>query len=68
MNGVETRAEHIDPAQAAAGWGVAEGSRVCRELHITLGRFRAAVCAASRRRSVGCSTVSRGICDYPQAY
>jgi hypothetical protein len=27
MNEAETRAEHIDPALKAAGWGVAEGSR-----------------------------------------
>jgi type I site-specific restriction endonuclease len=30
MNEAETRAEHIDPALAAAGWGVAEGSRILR--------------------------------------
>jgi type I restriction enzyme R subunit len=39
MNEAETRAEHIDPALAAAGWGVAEGSRVRREYPITLGRI-----------------------------
>jgi len=27
MNEAETRAEHIDPARAAAGWGKVEGSR-----------------------------------------
>jgi type I restriction enzyme R subunit len=27
MNEAETRAEYIDPALAAAGWGVVEGSR-----------------------------------------
>src|SRR3984893_12825796 len=37
MNEAETRAEHIDPALAAAGWGVAEGSRIQREYPITLG-------------------------------
>ncbi len=31
MNKSETRAEHIDPALAAAGWGVVEGSRIARE-------------------------------------
>lgn len=31
MNEAETRAEHIDPALKAAGWGVVEGSRVLRE-------------------------------------
>ena len=39
MNEAETRAEHIDPALAAAGWGVAEGSRVRREYPITPGRI-----------------------------
>src|SRR4051794_25713728 len=38
MNEAETRAEHIDPALKAAGWGVVEGSRVRRE-HITPGRL-----------------------------
>ena len=28
MNEAETRAEHIDPALKAAGWGVVEGSRI----------------------------------------
>ena len=40
MNEAETRAEHIDPALKAAGWGVAEGSRVLREHGITLGRLQ----------------------------
>ena len=31
MNEAETRAEHVDPALAAAGWGVVEGSRIRRE-------------------------------------
>lgn len=31
MNEAETRAEHIDPALKAAGWGVVGGSRVLRE-------------------------------------
>ena len=39
MNEAETRAQHIDPALAAAGWGVVEGSRIHREYHITLGRI-----------------------------
>ena len=38
MNEAETRAEHIDPALKAAGWGVVEGSRNLRECRITLGR------------------------------
>ncbi|HEY0379269.1 MAG TPA: DEAD/DEAH box helicase family protein [Pyrinomonadaceae bacterium] len=40
MNEAETRAEHIDPALAAAGWGVVEGSRVRREYPVTLGRLK----------------------------
>ena len=39
MNEAETRAEHIDPALAAAGWGVVEGSRILREYRITQGRL-----------------------------
>jgi type I restriction enzyme R subunit len=39
MNEAEIRAEHIDPALAAAGWGVVEGSRIRREYPITLGRL-----------------------------
>ena len=39
MNEAETRAEHIDPALKAAGWGVVEGSRVRREFSITQGRL-----------------------------
>jgi hypothetical protein len=39
MNDAETRAEHIDPALKAAGWGVVEGSKVLREYPITPGRI-----------------------------
>ncbi|MDD2308882.1 MAG: DEAD/DEAH box helicase family protein [Desulfuromonadaceae bacterium] len=39
MNEAETRAEHIDPALKAAGWGDVEGSRIRREYPITLGRI-----------------------------
>lgn len=42
MNEAETRADHIDPALTAAGWGVVEGSRVRREYPITLGRLEGA--------------------------
>jgi type I restriction enzyme, R subunit len=42
MNEAETRAEHIDPALKAAGWGVVEGSRVHREFRITEGRLQGA--------------------------
>ena len=40
MNEAETRAEHIDPALKAAGWGVVEGSRILREHGITQGRLQ----------------------------
>jgi type I restriction enzyme R subunit len=39
MNEAETRAEYIDPALQAAGWGVVEGSRIRREYEITKGRL-----------------------------
>ena len=39
MNEAETRAELIDPALKAAGWGVVDGSYIRRE-HITLGRLQ----------------------------
>src|SRR5450830_574142 len=39
MNEAETRAERIDPALKAAGWGMVDGSYVKRE-HITLGRLQ----------------------------
>ncbi|MBC8010520.1 MAG: DEAD/DEAH box helicase family protein [Burkholderiales bacterium] len=39
MNEAETRAEHIDPALKAAGWGVVEGSKILREHRITAGRI-----------------------------
>lgn len=42
MNEAETRAEHIDPALRAAGWGVVEGSRVRREYPIAPGRLEGA--------------------------
>ncbi|SDE56452.1 EcoAI/FtnUII family type I restriction enzme subunit R [Desulfuromonas thiophila] len=41
MNEADTRAELIDPALKASGWGVVEGSRVRREV-ITLGRLQGA--------------------------
>ena len=40
MNEAETRAEHVDPALKAAGWGVVDGSRILREHGITLGRLQ----------------------------
>ncbi len=39
MNEAETRAEHIDPALKAAGWGLVEGSRIRREYVIAPGRI-----------------------------
>ena len=42
MNEAETRAEHIDPALAAAGWGKVDGSRILREHNITAGRLQGA--------------------------
>jgi type I restriction enzyme, R subunit len=39
MNEAETRAELIDPALKAAGWGVVEGSKILREYRITAGRI-----------------------------
>jgi len=39
VNEAETRAEHIDPALKAAGWGVVDGSRIAREYAITPGRI-----------------------------
>jgi len=39
VNEAETRAEHIDPALKAAGWGVVESSRIRREYPITPGRI-----------------------------
>lgn len=39
MNEAETRADHIDPALKAAGWGVVEGSRIRREYAISPGRI-----------------------------
>src|SRR2546422_2327158 len=39
MNEAETRAEYIDPALKAAGWGVVAGSRIRRAHPITPGRI-----------------------------
>ncbi len=39
MKEAETRAEHIDPALKAAGWGVVAGSRIRREYLISPGRI-----------------------------
>ena len=39
MNEAETRAEYIDPALKASGWGVVEDSRIRREYPIAPGRI-----------------------------
>ncbi len=39
MNEAETRAEYIDPALKAAGWGIVDGSRIRREYMISPGRI-----------------------------
>lgn len=39
MNEAETRAQYIDPALAAVGWGVVPGSRIRTEYIITPGRL-----------------------------
>jgi len=39
MNEAETRAEHVDPALKAAGWGGVEGSKILREYSIAPGRI-----------------------------
>ena len=51
MNEAETRAEHIDPALKAAGWGVVEGSRVLREHGITLGRLQGSAGRGARAKA-----------------
>jgi type I restriction enzyme R subunit len=40
MNEAETRADYIDPALTAAGWGVIDGSKILREYPLTLGRIQ----------------------------
>lgn len=42
MNEAETRADYIDPALKAAGWGVVDGSRIRREYLIAPGRIEGA--------------------------
>lgn len=39
MNEAETRAELIDPALVASGWGIVDGSRIRREFPVTQGRL-----------------------------
>ena len=40
MNEADTRAELIDPALKAAGWGIAEGSKILREHGISAGKIQ----------------------------
>ena len=40
MNEADTRAELIEPALQAAGWGVAEGSKIFREFGISAGKVQ----------------------------
>ena len=60
MNEAETRAEHIDPALKAAGWGVVEGSRILREHGITLGRLQ----AGGGRRARGKAEIADSVLVY----
>ena len=59
LNEAETRAEHIDPALKAAGWGEVEGSRVHRESRSRRAGSRA---AASGRRA----KIADYVLDLPQ--
>jgi hypothetical protein len=59
MNEAETRAEHIDPALAAVGWGVVEGSKILREFPITPGRIE----GLASRRSSECGSGSVPCCS-----
>ncbi len=49
MNEAETRAEHIDPALKASGWGVVDGSRVRRDYMISPGRIEGRISGDIRR-------------------
>ncbi len=40
MNEAEIRAERIDPALKACGWGVVQETKVFREFHITHGTIQ----------------------------
>ena len=40
MNEAETRAERIDPALKACGWGIIQETKVFREFHITHGKIQ----------------------------
>ena len=55
MNEAETRAELIDPALKAAGWGVVADSRVRREIDLPRAASKARAGAASRRSPTTCS-------------
>jgi len=53
MNEAETRAELIDPALKAAGWGVVDASRVRREV-IAPGRLEGAAGGQSQTLPIMC--------------
>jgi type I restriction enzyme, R subunit len=67
MNEAETRAEHIDPALKAAGWGVVDGSRILREHSITLGRIQAGAGASHVGLRAG-TRAKAEIADYVLVY
>ena len=49
MNEADTRAEYIDPALKAAGWGVVDGSRIRRNYAISPGRIEGRTSGDVRR-------------------
>ena len=57
MNEAGTRAELIDPKLKECGWGVAEGSKILREYHITKGKIQ-----------VGGTRAKPSIADYVLMY
>jgi len=64
MNEAETRAEHIDPALKAAGWGVVEGSRIRRKYAIAPGRqagYAAGAYPAKPKQKVTCNSLCYGL-------
>ena len=58
MNEAETRAEHIDPALKAAGWGVVEGSRSCASIPLRRAASKAMAGAASRSPPIMCWSIA----------
>ena len=70
MNESETRAEHIDHALKAAGWGAVEGIKILRDYPITLGRIEghgrrdkpliAEYVKLGARRATTCTSIDAG--------